>query len=221
MRKFVRVAVPNNPAVATSTSKTMQLVLSKPVNALLSVDTATGTIIDRDAMSTDAAFNASWGQQGAFTNAAKCAEACHKSGGTTTTMTFNGEDISPGAQWKHSVMAQAFNDPYWQAAVEDEVESFPHLTGFIEDTCTTCHAPMGRTHAHQTNTGLDIDGYYRFDTARTEDLSREGVSCTLCHQIANIDLGTENSFSGKFFPTNFPGLTRKSGEISFLAFKTA
>jgi hypothetical protein len=198
MRKFVRVAVPNNPAVATSTSKTMQLVLSKPVNALLSVDTATGTIIDRDAMSTDAAFNASWGQQGAFTNAAKCAEACHKSGGTTTTMTFNGEDISPGTQWQHSVMAQAFNDPYWQAAVEDEVESFPHLTGFIEDTCTTCHAPMGRTHAHQTNTGLDIDGYYRFDTARTEDLSREGVSCTLCHQIANLDLGTENSFSGKF-----------------------
>jgi hypothetical protein len=198
IRKFVRVAVPNNPAAATNTSKTMRLVLSKPVNALLSVDTATGTIIDRDAMSTDAAFNASWGQQGAFTNAAKCGEACHKSGATTTTMTFNGEDISPGTQWQHSVMAQAFNDPYWQAAVEDEVESFPHLTGFIEDTCTTCHAPMGRTHAHQTNTGLDIDGYYRLDTARTEDLSREGVSCTLCHQIANVDLGTENSFSGKF-----------------------
>jgi hypothetical protein len=198
IRKFVRVAVPNNPAAATNTSKTMRLVLSKPVNALLSVDTATGTIIDRDAMPTDAAFNASWGQQGAFTNAAKCGEACHKSGATTTTMTFNGEDISPGTQWQHSVMAQAFNDPYWQAAVEDEVESFPHLTGFIEDTCTTCHAPMGRTHAHQTNTGLDIDGYYRLDTARTEDLSREGVSCTLCHQIANVDLGTENSFSGKF-----------------------
>ena len=198
IRKFVRVAVPNNPAAATNTSKTMRLVLSKPVNALLSVDTATGTIIDRDAMPTDAAFNASWGQQGAFTNAAKCGEACHKSGGTTTTMTFNGEDISPGTQWQHSVMAQAFNDPYWQAAVEDEVESFPHLTGFIEDTCTTCHAPMGRTHAQQTNTGLDIDGYYRFDMARTEDLSREGVSCTLCHQIANVDLGTENSFSGKF-----------------------
>lgn len=198
IRKFVRVAVPNNPAAATNTSKTMRLVLSKPVNALLSVDTATGTIIDRDAMPTDAAFNASWGQQGAFTNAAKCGEACHKSGATTTTMTFNGEDISPGTQWQHSVMAQAFNDPYWQAAVEDEVESFPHLTGFIEDTCTTCHAPMGRTHAHQTNTGLDIDGYYRLDTARTEDLSREGVSCTLCHQIASVDLGTENSFSGKF-----------------------
>ena len=198
MRKFVNVAVLNNPAAAASSSKNMQLVLSKPVNALLSVDTATGTIIDRDAMSTDAAFNASWGQQGAFTDAARCGEACHKSGGTTTTMTFNGEDISPGAQWKHSVMAQASNDPYWQAAVEDEVENFPHLTGLIEDTCTTCHAPMGRTHAHQTNTDLDADGYYRFDTAMAADHSREGVSCTLCHQIDAGNLGSDASFSGGY-----------------------
>jgi len=179
----------------------MQLVLSKPVNALLSVDTATGTIIDRDAMTTDTTYDSGWGSIGgsigAFTNAAKCGADCHKS--DSTSMTFNGEDISPGTQWKHSVMAQAFNDPYWQAAVEDEVESFPqNLTGLIEDTCTTCHAPMGRTHAYQTNTDLDADGYYRFDTAKAANQSREGVSCTLCHQIANVNLGSEDSFSGKF-----------------------
>jgi hypothetical protein len=199
VRKFIPVSVLNNPAVTSGTSRNMQLVLSNPRNAVFSIDTATGTIVDKDAMSTDKDFETGWSlPDSAFTNAARCGEACHKSGGTTTTMTFNDEDISPGTQWQHSVMAQAFNDPYWQAAVEDEVESFPHLSGFIEDTCNKCHAPMGRTHAHQTNTGLDIDGYYRFDTARTEDHSREGVSCTLCHQIANVDLGTENSFSGEF-----------------------
>ena len=96
-------------------------------------------------------------------------------------MFFNGKDISPGTQWQHSVTAQAFNDPYWQAAVEDEVQSFPHLTGMIEDTCATCHAPMGRTYAHQTNTNLDIEGFYRFDTAKAQDHLREGMSCTLCH----------------------------------------
>ncbi len=197
-RKFVSVSVLNNPAAATGSSKNMQLVLSRPVNALLSLDTATGTIIDRDSMSTDTVFNPGWGQQGAFTNASRCGEACHKSGGTTTTMTYNGEDISPGTQWRHSVMAHAFNDPYWQAAVEDEVESFPQLTGLIEDTCTTCHAPMGHTHAHQTNTDLDIDGYYRFDTARAADHSREGVSCTLCHQIDAGNLGSSASFSGGY-----------------------
>ncbi len=200
VRKFVSVTVLNNPVAATGTSKNMQLELSKPVNALLSVDTATGTIIDRDAMSTDTTYDSGWdsigGSIGAFTNAAKCGEACHKS--NATTMTSNGEDISPGTQWKHSVMAQAFNDPYWQAAVEDEVESFPHLTGLIEDTCTTCHAPMGRTHARQTNTDLDAEGYYRFDTAMAADQSREGVSCTLCHQIEDGNLGTSASFSGGF-----------------------
>ena len=97
-------------------------------------------------------------------------------------------------------MAQAFNDPYWQAAVEDEVESFPNLTeGLIEDTCTRCHAPMGSTHAHQTDTSLlDDNGYYRFDTAKLENHSREGVSCTLCHQIGAGNLGTPESFSGGF-----------------------
>ena len=197
VRKFISVAVLNNPAAATGTSKNMQLVLSNPQNAVLTVDSGTGTIIDKDAMSTDTEYSAAWSPVGAFTSAATCGEACHKA--DSTTMTLNGEDISPGTQWKHSVMAQAFNDPYWQAAVEDEVESFPHLTGLIEDTCTNCHAPMGSTHAHQADTSLlDVNGYYRFDTAKSENHSREGVSCTLCHQIDAGNLGTSASFSGKF-----------------------
>ncbi len=196
VRKFVSVAVLNNPAAPSGTSKAMQLALSDPQNAVLMVDTAAGTIIDKDAMSSDTAFNSGWSPVGAFTNAAKCGESCHKSDGVS--MTVNSDDISPGTQWQHSVMAHAFNDPYWQAAVEDEVESFPLLTGLIEDTCTKCHAPMGRTHAHQTNTSLDVDGYYRFDTAKSQNHAREGVSCTLCHQIDDGNLGTAGSFSGEF-----------------------
>lgn len=127
VRKFIPVSVLNNPAVTSGTSRNMQLELSNPRNAAFSIDTATGTIVDRDAMSTDTDFEAGWSLlDSAFTNAARCGEACHKS--DVTTMTFNSEDISPVTQWKHSVMAQAFNDPYWQAAVEDEVESFPHLS---------------------------------------------------------------------------------------------
>jgi len=196
-RKFVTVAVIDNPAAQVSSSKKMQLVLSDPQNAELgSRDTATGTIIDSDAMSIDAAFEANWPPLGAFTNAATCGANCHQTDGSS--MFFDGKDISPHTQWQHSVMANAFNDPYWQAAVEDEASSFPDLAGFIEDTCTRCHAPMGRTHAHQTDTNLDVDSYYRFDTAKTEDHAREGVSCTLCHQIAEGNLGSPDSFSGNF-----------------------
>lgn len=201
-RKFVVVPVLNNSTAPVTTSNSMQLLLSNPRNTELGMDTATGTIIDKDAMSMDAAFNQLWGQAGAFTNAAKCGEACHKSENPAV-MFYDNKDISPGTQWQHSVMAHSFNDPYWQAAVEDEVDSFPDLEGFIEDTCTRCHAPMGRTHAYHTNTGLDIDGFYRFDTAKSEDHAREGVSCTLCHQIENVNLGTEDTYSGNY---NIPDL---------------
>ena len=198
-RKFVTVTVLSNASVPT-TSKDMQLVLSNPQNVELSNDTGAGTIIDSDAMSTDVAFDKNWGQLGAFTNASKCGTDCHESDYQSgdAIMTFDGKDISPNTQWQHSMMAQAFNDPYWQAAVEDEVDSFPHLAGFIEDTCITCHAPMGRTHAHHTGNNLDTDDYYRFDTAKSEDHSREGVSCTACHQIDPGNLGSSDSFSGGF-----------------------
>ena len=195
-RKFISVTVPANTAPPTTTGKKMQLILSNPENVTLIHDTATGTIIDSDAMSTDSVHSDNWTAKGTFTNAENCADGCHVSDGNS--MDDNGKDISPGTQWKHSVMANAFNDPYWQAAVEDEVDSFPHLAGFIEDTCTRCHAPMGRTHAHHTGADLGTDNYFRFDTAKKQDHSREGVSCTVCHQIDAGNLGTAGSFSGGF-----------------------
>ena len=183
VRKFVTIAVLNNSTVPTATSKNMQLVLTNPQNAELDVDasTGTGTIIDKDAMSTDAAFNKNWGTEGVFTEADECAN-CHESDGSimqyaNPEVSLSADNISSSAQWKHSVMANSFNDPYWQAAVQDESDSFPALSGFIEDTCTTCHAPMGRTNAHHQNPDVE----YRIDTARSEDHAREGVSCTVCH----------------------------------------
>jgi len=196
-RKFVTVEVLDNDTPQATSSKDMQLVLSNPQNVLLDHSTATGTIIDSDTMPTDAKFDKNWTKaNSAFSNAETCAQGCHESDGSE--MDHLGEDISPNTQWKHSVMANSVNDPYWQAAVEDESSTFPELSGFIEDTCTTCHAPMGRTHAHHSNTDLDIDGHYRVDTATAADIAREGISCTVCHQIDDGNLGSEDSFSGGF-----------------------
>ena len=204
-RKFVSVPVLVNPAATTLSSRNMFLVLDNPQHADIVEDTATGTIIDRDSITTDSAYDHNWSQIGEFTNAATCGATCHKA--SNPTLTYSGKDISPGTQWKHSVMANAFADPYWQAAVEDEVNSFPHLSGLIEDTCTRCHAPMGSTHAHDNDLNLDIDGHYRFDTAQTEMHSRAGVSCTVCHQIDAGNLGTASSFSGGFTIISDPSNT--------------
>ena len=184
VRKFVTVSVLSNTLAQTDTSKKLQFVLSDPQNAQLIIDTGTGTIIDREKMLTDGAFDHNWGPAGVFSGAFICAD-CHKSNGTimqyiNPDVSLSSNDISPSTQWQHSVMANAFNDPYWQAAVEDEVDSFPHLSGFIEDTCTKCHAPMGRTHAYHVDPELTE---YRMDTARAENHAREGVSCTACHQM--------------------------------------
>ncbi|WP_372985720.1 hypothetical protein [Marinobacter sp.] len=116
----------------------------------------------------------------------------------------DGEDISPFYDWKSSVMANAFTDPYFRAVMMHETEVFPHLAGFIEDTCLTCHSPMARTHAHQTGVSLVQDesclledGCYRADQALEDPHAREGISCTACHQITNSVLSGDVN-SGNF-----------------------
>ena len=159
---------------------------------------------------TAAPFDPNWGTVGVFTDARTCA-GCHRasaSGDVPAVMRFpdaQGEDISPLYQWRHSIMAHAFDDPYYQAVVEDEATLFSALAGLVEDTCLTCHTPMAHTNAHQTGTDLSqdasctlLDGCYRLATAGTQDHAREGVSCTLCHQIRNDNLGDAASFSGGF-----------------------
>jgi len=157
-----------------------------------------------------AAYDPAWGSVGVFTDAQTCA-GCHRasaSGATPSVMRYpdaQGEDVSPSNQWRHSIMGHAFDDPYFRAVVEHEATLFPSLAGFIEDTCLTCHSPMARTHAHQTGTDLQQDGSctlpdgcYRMSSAAAQDHAREGVSCTLCHQVRDENLGTPASFSGRY-----------------------
>ena len=160
-----------------------------------------------------AAFNPDWGSVGVFSAATACSD-CHRASADQDPslpavmrdpLQDNGADISPYTQWRHSVMAHALDDPYYRATVEDEATVLPALAGFIEDKCLTCHAPMAHTNAHQT--GVDLaqdasctlpDGCYRLDTAEVQDHAREGTSCTLCHQIRDEGLGSDDSFSGGY-----------------------
>lgn len=156
-----------------------------------------------------------WSETGVFLAAADCGQ-CHTASApgdspavlrmpdlqvSPNTPSPDGEDISPFFDWKNSVMANAFTDPYFRANMVHEAETFPHLAGFIEDKCLTCHSPMARTHAHQTGVSLEQgescpldDGCYRVDRALEDPHAREGVSCTACHQI------TDSVLSGSGYP---------------------
>jgi len=189
------VSIPLIDGRDTSTTKSFHLQLSAPVNATMADTTAIITLTGSTTSDLfySPVYSANWGSKGVFSAAQQCA-GCHT--GNSTVMNHSGKDVSPSTTWKHSVMAHAVDDPYFQAAVEEETHVFPHLKGMIEDTCTRCHAPMGHTHFHQTKT--DPAAYYSFDQAMTENIGREGVSCTACHQMKDINLGSTASMSGHF-----------------------
>ena len=119
---------------------------------------------------------------------------CHTPGSpNTSALTYNGVDISMPTHWRSTMMANSAKDPLWQAKVSAEVAENPNLTAVIEDKCTTCHAPMGRTEAH-------YNGSFTYTMAQmnADPLAMDGVSCTVCHQIQADNLGTDASYSGHY-----------------------
>jgi hypothetical protein len=90
-------------------------------------------------------------------------------------------------------MANASKDPLWRAKVSAEVAVHPSLQSVIEDKCTTCHAPMGRTEAIYHGTSA-----YSIEEMEDDGLALDGVSCAACHQIADIGLGTDSTYSGRY-----------------------
>ena len=70
----------------------------------------------------------------------------------------------------------------------------------IEDECATCHMPggaEGRARGWRTRAGV-LAGRARTVPARSRRMARDGVSCTVCHQISSERLGTRESFNGNF-----------------------
>ena len=101
--------------------------------------------------------------------------------------TSNGEDVSIGLAWRASMMANSARDPYWQASVRRETIDHPLRAADIRQECSICHRPTGQ--------------------------QSDGVSCTVCHQIAPDRLGTRESFVGRFLlaPPAAEGVRRMFG----------
>ena len=209
--KNITIALVDGRDISSPVAFTVSL--SNPVNATIEDAEASITLLDanHNAMFSNPAMIANWGSKGVF-NAAENCTRCHKAGefrqdpSTLVMFDSQGNDVSPFTKWKHSTMANALNDPYFNAVVEEEVHVFPHLKGFIEDTCMSCHAPMAYTHAHQTGEGLVKDettfvlenGGYPFAAAIEDQHAREGISCTVCHQIQPDNFGNIASMSGHY-----------------------
>nr|TFG54169.1 MAG: hypothetical protein E4H34_02890 [Hyphomicrobiales bacterium] len=135
-----------------------------------------------------------------FATSDKCV-SCH-----STVHAPDGEDISIGYLWRASMMANSARDPYWHAAIRRETLDHPAAKAAIEDKCSTCHMPMQRFQAHAEGNMGEVLSY--LESVRSGvapaaqqtnlDLSMDGVSCTVCHQISDENFGREESFDGGF-----------------------
>ena len=120
--------------------------------------------------------------------------ACHNGLSTPS-----GQDISIGFDWRPTMMANCARDPYWQAGVRRESIDHPESKALIEDECSICHMPMARFDSKMRGHEGEVFSHLPFDSDKPGDrLAEDGVSCSLCHQIANEKLGTRDSYVGGF-----------------------
>lgn len=120
-------------------------------------------------------------------------------------------NVSIGTAWETSVMANAARDPYWHAVVASELHEFPMLEDTINDKCTVCHAPMANDYAKKegidlrlfdkgTIGGVDFQqGLYSMnEESELFNHAMDGVSCSLCHQMEDVNFGNDESMTGGY-----------------------
>lgn len=131
-----------------------------------------------------------------FAQSSECL-ACHNN-----LVTPSGEDVSIGAGWRGTMMANAGRDPYVQASVRRETIDHPLRAADIEDECATCHMPAAQKIARAAGGKGQVFAHLSRAAARApsglDELATDGVSCTVCHQIAPDRLGTREGLNGDF-----------------------
>ncbi|MBI4890781.1 MAG: sigma-70 family RNA polymerase sigma factor [Acidobacteria bacterium] len=101
-----------------------------------------------------------------------------------------GAAIGQHPLWSQSMMAHAAQDPYWKARVAFEVQQAARPKAEVEDLCLRCHAPAQQFALRSQGQRLTLDAL--------DGLGRDGVNCTVCHQITPQALGLSQSFTGGF-----------------------
>ena len=146
-----------------------------------------------------------------FSHSENCM-ACHNN-----LITPGGEDVSIGATWRSTMMANSARDPYWQAGVRRETIDHPTQAAAIQDECGGCHMPMATriareaggtgevfSHLPLTRSGSPPPPSASAGQAELRRLAADGVSCSVCHQISSEHLGTPESFNGAFVINRTP-----------------
>jgi hypothetical protein len=110
-------------------------------------------------------------------------------------------DYSPYGEWSASMNALSSRDPVWHAQLESERFLRPQLADFTDDTCFSCHGPLGgrqlRRDSNDPDQRFTIAMFYALPGdahAKYGALARDGVSCMACHAMSAEQLGVDPEF---------------------------
>ena len=136
-------------------------------------------------------------------------------------------NLSPYGEQNVSPMGLAGRDPIFFSQLQSETNNLPEFTTCIETTCLHCHGVMGQRQLAIDTEGQDTEGCEQlfviappsqvpFGKPFALDMvtqwpnstdnefqeygarARDGISCTVCHHIADTDQGLEDTFTGNF-----------------------
>lgn len=130
-----------------------------------------------------------------FVTSDECA-FCHAAGATAL-RDAKGRDVSPHALWRGGMMALSARDPYYLAVLEHELTAHPDAQATVMAACTRCHAPAANVELAAKGTQLTYAELTNGTSAEAR-VGRDGVTCSLCHQIRPDALGTKASFTGGY-----------------------
>lgn len=141
-------------------------------------------------------------ERGVFFDTSGVCATCH-----TNLKDEHGNDISFDTAWRSTMMANSGRDPYWRAGLRREVLANPDFGDFIQDKCSTCHMPMARTTIN-FSTGqyaqvFGEGGLVQKDNPN-HNLALDSISCSLCHQIKDVNLGEAEGMSGHYTVDGVP-----------------
>ncbi|MEM8886194.1 MAG: hypothetical protein AAGD14_19190, partial [Planctomycetota bacterium] len=116
-----------------------------------------------------------------FSTALVC-KSCHSNSADSGAMRdIQGRGIAPHDLWQSTSMANSARDPFFRAllAAESKVHGAK-----VEKGCLHCHAPMASYEAGEKGLAFaQLDDEFEEKDWDVAALARDGVSCTLCHQL--------------------------------------
>ena len=104
-----------------------------------------------------------------FAPSSECV-ACHNN-----LVTSSGEDVSIGATWRGTMMANSARDPYVLASVRRETIDHPSRAADIEDECAACHMPAAQKIAHAHGGKAEVFAHFANADAAARGHRRAGA----------------------------------------------